>query len=110
FPVLRQILLRNNEDNCSVLNVVSLLCFFFQRQTVSLLPVAKIEEVLYHYKPLQVETYGPPVPELEQLGRLGYLNHVRAAMPQDTAGGYTSALACHRAVQDAFSGLFPSKG
>lgn len=46
--------------------------FFFQRQTVSLQPVTKIEDVLYHYRPLQVETYGPPVPELEQLGRLGY--------------------------------------
>ncbi|XP_070776668.1 CDK-activating kinase assembly factor MAT1 isoform X2 [Enoplosus armatus] len=80
------------------------------RQTVSLQAVPKIEEVLYHYKPLAVETYGPPVPELEQLGRLGYLNHVRAAMPQDTAGGYSSALACHRAIQDALSGLFPSKG
>ncbi|KAK9533688.1 hypothetical protein VZT92_008791 [Zoarces viviparus] len=79
------------------------------RQTVSLQPPPKIEEVLYHYKALQVETYGPPVPELEQLGRFGYLNHVRAAMPQDTAGGYTSALACHRAIQDAFSGLFPLK-
>lgn len=41
---------------------------------------------------------------------LRYLNHVRAAMPQDTAGGYTSALACYRAIQDAFSGLFPPKG
>ncbi|XP_067335183.1 CDK-activating kinase assembly factor MAT1 isoform X4 [Channa argus] len=79
-------------------------------QTVSLQPVPKIEEVLYQYKPLRVETYGPRVPELEQLGRLGYLNHVRAAMPQDTAGGYTSALACHRAIQDAYSGLFPLKG
>lgn len=39
---------------------------------MSLQAVPKIEEVLYHYKPLQVETYGPPVPELEQLGRLGY--------------------------------------
>ncbi|KAG7277335.1 hypothetical protein CRUP_005869 [Coryphaenoides rupestris] len=45
---------------------------------------------------------------LDHLGRLGYLNHVRAAMPQDTAGGYSSGLACHRALQDAFSGLFPT--
>uniref|UniRef100_A0AAQ4NX43 MNAT1 component of CDK activating kinase n=1 Tax=Gasterosteus aculeatus aculeatus TaxID=481459 RepID=A0AAQ4NX43_GASAC len=79
------------------------------RQTVSLQPPPRIEEVLYQYKPVHVETYGPPVPELELLSRLGYLNHVRAAMPQDTAGGYTSALACHRAIQDAFSGLFPLK-
>uniref|UniRef100_A0A3P9KKI3 CDK-activating kinase assembly factor MAT1 n=4 Tax=Oryzias TaxID=8089 RepID=A0A3P9KKI3_ORYLA len=78
-------------------------------QTVSLQPLPRIEEALYHYKPLQVETYGPSVPELEQLGRFGYLNHVRTALPQDTAGGYTSALACYRAIQDAFSGLFPPK-
>uniref|UniRef100_A0A1A7YHR3 CDK-activating kinase assembly factor MAT1 n=1 Tax=Iconisemion striatum TaxID=60296 RepID=A0A1A7YHR3_9TELE len=79
------------------------------RQNVSLQLLPGIEEVLYQYKPLQVETYGPPVPELEQLGRFGYLNHVRAATPQEAAGGYSSALACHRAIQDAFSGLFPSK-
>lgn len=77
-----------------------------QSQTVSLQPVPRIEEVLYQYRPLKVDTYGPPAPELEQLGRLGYLNHVRAALPQDTAGGYTTAMACHRAIQDAFSGLF----
>lgn len=77
-------------------------------QTVSLAPVARVEEVLYKYQPIHVETYGPPVPELEQLDRRGYLNHVRTATPQDLAGGYTSELACHRALQDAFSGLFPS--
>ncbi|KAK2538945.1 Mnat1 [Columba guinea] len=118
-------------------------------QHISLAPIQKLEEALYEYQPLQVETYGPQVPELEMLGRLGldstnaytcsekranpvergdpmswllpvcvqasllsyhkkvgYLNHVRAASPQDLAGGYTSSLACHRALQDAFSGLF----
>ncbi|KAF7662632.1 hypothetical protein LDENG_00231110 [Lucifuga dentata] len=78
-------------------------------QTVSLQAMPRIEETLYHYKPLQIKTYGPSVPELDQLSRQGYLNHVRTAMPQDTAGGYTSALACHRAIQDAFSGLFPPR-
>lgn len=38
---------------------------------MSLQAVPKIEEVLYRYQPLQIETYGPPVPELEQLGRFG---------------------------------------
>ncbi|XP_017662904.1 PREDICTED: CDK-activating kinase assembly factor MAT1 [Lepidothrix coronata] len=75
-------------------------------QHISLAPIQKLEETLYEYQPLQVETYGPQVPELEMLGRLGYLTHVRAASPQDLAGGYTSSLACHRALQDAFSGLF----
>lgn len=56
-----------------MLNFVSpFVVVFFQRQTVSLQPPPKIEEVLYQYKPLLVEIYGPPVPELEQLGRLGY--------------------------------------
>ncbi|MED6250929.1 CDK-activating kinase assembly factor MAT1 [Ataeniobius toweri] len=41
-------------------------------QTVSLQPVPRIQEVLYQYKPLQVETYGPPAPDLEQLSRFGY--------------------------------------
>uniref|UniRef100_A0A8C6WLG0 CDK-activating kinase assembly factor MAT1 n=1 Tax=Neogobius melanostomus TaxID=47308 RepID=A0A8C6WLG0_9GOBI len=77
-----------------------------QSQTVSLVPIPRIEEVLYQYTLLKVDTYGPPAPDLGQLGRLGYLNHVRAALPQDTAGGYTTAMACHRAMQDAFSGLF----
>ncbi|XP_078518214.1 CDK-activating kinase assembly factor MAT1 [Lissotriton helveticus] len=75
-------------------------------QHVSLAPITKLEGTLYEYKPIQLETYGPDVPQLELLGRLGYLNHVRAASPQDQAGGYMSSLACHRAVQDAFSGLF----
>ncbi|XP_076017747.1 CDK-activating kinase assembly factor MAT1 [Genypterus blacodes] len=78
-------------------------------QTVSLQAIPRTEEVLYLYKALHIATNGPPVPDLEQLNRHGYLNHVRAAMPQDTAGGYTSALACYRAIQDAFSGLFPLK-
>lgn len=55
-----------------VLNAISVFCVFFQHQTVSLQAVPRIEEVLYHYNPLRVETYGPRVPELEQLGRLGY--------------------------------------
>ncbi|XP_005986479.1 CDK-activating kinase assembly factor MAT1 isoform X1 [Latimeria chalumnae] len=75
-------------------------------QTFSLQPLLKIEEALYVYQPLHIETCGPTIPEPEQLGRLGYLHHVRAASPQDLAGGYTSSLACHRALQDAFSGLF----
>ncbi|XP_048831416.1 CDK-activating kinase assembly factor MAT1 isoform X2 [Brienomyrus brachyistius] len=75
-------------------------------QTISLQPVAHLQEALYRYHALHIETYGPQVPEFEQLGRLGYLNHVRATSSQDVAGGYSSGLACHRAVQDAFSALF----
>ncbi|XP_073427215.1 CDK-activating kinase assembly factor MAT1 [Dendrobates tinctorius] len=75
-------------------------------QHVSSMPVSKLEETLYRYQPVYIEMYGPTVPAIEVLSRMGYLNHVRAASPQDLAGGYTSSLACHRALQDAFSGLF----
>ncbi|NWY45802.1 MAT1 factor, partial [Sylvia atricapilla] len=50
------------------------------------------------------EGSGEPSPWVRSLSV--YLTHVRAATPQDLAGGYTSSLACHRALQDAFSGLF----
>ncbi|XP_048710500.1 CDK-activating kinase assembly factor MAT1 isoform X1 [Caretta caretta] len=40
-------------------------------QHISLAPIQKLEEALYEYQPLQVETYGPQVPETELLGRLG---------------------------------------
>ncbi|KAE8586978.1 hypothetical protein XENTR_v10021825 [Xenopus tropicalis] len=73
---------------------------------IASVPVTKIEEALYQYQPIHIETYGPQLPPIEMLGRQGYLNHVRAASPQDLAGGYISSLACHRALQDAFSGLF----
>ncbi|KAG8449373.1 hypothetical protein GDO86_016139 [Hymenochirus boettgeri] len=73
---------------------------------IASIPVVTLQEALYQYQPTYIETYGPQVPSLEMLGRQGYLNHVRATSPQDLAGGYTSSLACHRALQDAFSGLF----
>ncbi|XP_043373554.1 CDK-activating kinase assembly factor MAT1 isoform X2 [Dermochelys coriacea] len=40
-------------------------------QHISLAPIQKLEEALYEYQPLRVETYGPQVPETELLGRLG---------------------------------------
>lgn len=50
---------------------VSLSFSLSQGQTVSLAPVTRVEEVLYVYQPIHIDTYGPPIPELEQLGRLG---------------------------------------
>ncbi|XP_043328172.1 CDK-activating kinase assembly factor MAT1 isoform X1 [Cervus canadensis] len=40
-------------------------------QHISLAPIQKLEEALYEYQPLQIETCGPQVPEFEMLGRLG---------------------------------------
>lgn len=63
---------------------------------MSLQPVPKIAEVLYHYKPLQVETYGPPVPELEQLGRLGYKLHISCFKFLQAAHYHIYMLAYHQ--------------
>ncbi|KAI1237516.1 hypothetical protein IHE44_0013593 [Lamprotornis superbus] len=50
-------------------------------QHISLAPIQKLEETLYEYQPLQVETYGPQVPEPEMLGRLGDLNEILDFLP-----------------------------
>uniref|UniRef100_H3DIY7 MNAT1 component of CDK activating kinase n=1 Tax=Tetraodon nigroviridis TaxID=99883 RepID=H3DIY7_TETNG len=69
-------------------------------------PEAKTREEAAEYCPLCTFVLNPAITELGLYeGRVWYLNHVRAATPEDTAGGYTSALACHRAIQDALSGL-----
>ncbi|TRY55274.1 hypothetical protein DNTS_015753 [Danionella cerebrum] len=93
-------------DQASRWKCACMCVFLLAGQTVSLASVSHVQEELYTYQPLYIEIYGPAVPELDQLGRQGFLNHVRAASLQDQAGGYTSGLACHRAIQDAFSGLF----
>ena len=35
-----------------------------------------------------------------------YLNHIRGASSSEKAGGYTESMACQRAIQEAFDGLF----
>jgi len=34
------------------------------------------------------------------------LNHIRGASSSEKAGGYTESMACQRAIQEAFDGLF----
>ncbi|XP_053458519.1 CDK-activating kinase assembly factor MAT1 isoform X1 [Nycticebus coucang] len=46
-------------------------------QYISLAPIQKLEEALYEYQPLQIETCGPKVPEFEMLGRLGCIDCFR---------------------------------
>ncbi|XP_065542908.1 CDK-activating kinase assembly factor MAT1 isoform X2 [Lathamus discolor] len=58
-------------------------------QTISLAPIPKLEEALYTYQPLQVETYGPEVPELEMLGRLGsFLSIFETRLPCGAVRGH----------------------
>ncbi|KAG0411083.1 hypothetical protein HPB47_011794 [Ixodes persulcatus] len=68
--------------------------------------LAVSEGPLYAYVALEQDLCGPPVPALDALTPSGYTAHVRAATEPELAGGFQAGLACHRALQDAFSGLF----
>ncbi|XP_002735198.1 CDK-activating kinase assembly factor MAT1-like [Saccoglossus kowalevskii] len=70
------------------------------------LPIPKLEETLFIYKAVTQKTFGPAAPSSQEVETLGYTKHVRPASPQGIGGGYQSMLACHRAMQDAFCGLF----
>ncbi|XP_078000953.1 CDK-activating kinase assembly factor MAT1-like [Glandiceps talaboti] len=76
------------------------------RRDDTFIPIPKLEETLYTYKPVTIETFGPAAPSREALESRGYLRHVRPASPHAVGGGYSSILACHRALEDAFCGLF----
>lgn len=77
------------------------------RQKEAFLPVPKVSEgPLYSYVAHEQDLCGPAVPALDALSSAGYTAHVRAAAEPELAGGFQAGLACHRALQDAFSGLF----
>ncbi|ROL49639.1 CDK-activating kinase assembly factor MAT1 [Anabarilius grahami] len=59
-------------------------------QTVSLASVSRVEEALYVYQPLYIDTYGPSVPELDQLGRQGSFETERRSGHSDNDPGHES--------------------
>ncbi|XP_022277793.1 CDK-activating kinase assembly factor MAT1 isoform X2 [Canis lupus baileyi] len=52
-------------------------------QHISLAPIQKLEEALYEYQPLHIETCGPQVPDLEMLGRLGEAQEEKSEKDRD---------------------------
>lgn len=75
-----------------------------QKETFAPLPLA--EGPKFEYVAPQVITDGPVAPKMEVLAARGYLRHIRTATEGEKAGGYTSELACGRAIQEAFSALY----
>ncbi|XP_061174780.1 CDK-activating kinase assembly factor MAT1-like [Saccostrea echinata] len=61
---------------------------------------------LYRYSPVHLEVLGPDPPDEEALETIGYLNHIRSASEQESAGGFDSKLACMRALLDVVNGLY----
>ncbi|XP_066281217.1 CDK-activating kinase assembly factor MAT1-like [Branchiostoma lanceolatum] len=73
----------------------------------SFLPVPKaVEAALYQYRPGTVDILGPEPPQITLLEENGYMSHMRDSSEVDMAGGYTTKLGCHRALQEAFCGLY----
>ncbi|KAI1301689.1 CDK-activating kinase assembly factor MAT1 [Halotydeus destructor] len=68
--------------------------------------VPRIEAQQFNYEEFEIDLEGPSVPPAEELLADGYLLHVRAAETSEKAGGFVPIYPCHRALQDAFCGLY----
>lgn len=72
------------------------------------LPIPKVDDgPIYVYEEPEIEINGPPVPRLEELGEKNYLRNIRQENQLEHAGGFTSKLACQRALYEAMQGLYP---
>eukprot|EP00095_Tigriopus_kingsejongensis_P003705 maker-scaffold382_size189932-snap-gene-0.30 protein:Tk03705 transcript:maker-scaffold382_size189932-snap-gene-0.30-mRNA-1 annotation:"cdk-activating kinase assembly factor" len=71
---------------------------------VANVPIIEAEPFLY--EDLVMETCGPKAPTMDEINEKGYYKHVRAATSQERPGGYHERLACARALEEAFAGLF----
>lgn len=68
-------------------------------------PIPSSEGPAFVYVAPEVVNDGPTAPGMETLAAGGYLRHVRSPTEGEKAGGYSSELACGRAIQEAFSAL-----
>ncbi|KAK3773599.1 hypothetical protein RRG08_022308 [Elysia crispata] len=73
----------------------------------NVVPMSRTEQgVMYRYCPLVMEWCGPDPPSMDDIYSDGYLKNIRLASDAEKAGGFREAIACHRALQEAFCGLF----
>lgn len=82
---------------------------FGKQSQTAFLPIPTEEGPTFVYKPPVVVMDGPKAPVYEEIISCGYTNHVRTETEQEKAGGFRSYIACMRALQDAFSGLYHVK-
>lgn len=82
---------------------------FGKQSQTAFLPIPVEEGPLYVYKPPILVMDGPRAPSYEEIVSVGYTNHVRTETEQEKAGGFRSYIACMRALQDAFAGLYHVK-
>ena len=81
---------------------------FFQgkskSQNISTLQTKSVP--LYKYEPLDLVHCGPDVPTESEIANQGYTKNIRQATASEKAAGYTESIACQRALNEAFNGLF----
>lgn len=75
----------------------------------SFLPVKIDEGPLFIYKPVSLLIDGPRPPVTKEIINGGFVNHIRQETNSERAGGFKAHIACQRALQDAFAGLFHVK-
>ncbi|TRY67553.1 hypothetical protein TCAL_05514 [Tigriopus californicus] len=68
------------------------------------IPVAEAKPFVYNH--VDLETRGPKPPTMSEIMERKYYKFVRAAGSNERPGGYHERIACARALQEAFSGLF----
>lgn len=80
---------------------------FGRKVLQNFLPVPKVEEgEPFIYKKMVMVIDGPEPPSWKSIENDGYLVNIRSENEQERAGGYQSNIACMRALQEAFVGLF----
>ncbi|KAH8371297.1 hypothetical protein KR093_006829 [Drosophila rubida] len=80
---------------------------FGQSADPTLLPVPKSDEgPLFVYEPFIPYTEGPVPPQAIDVDTMGYIQHIRVETPQENAGGFTSTMACQRALEEALQCLY----
>ncbi|XP_063238964.1 CDK-activating kinase assembly factor MAT1 [Bacillus rossius redtenbacheri] len=80
---------------------------FGSQSQQSIVPLTKVEEgapFVYQEPVLEVDGPLPPGPDAVE-GR-GFVANIRAETEQERAGGFRSNIACLRALQEAFMGLY----
>ncbi|XP_076317267.1 CDK-activating kinase assembly factor isoform X2 [Tachypleus tridentatus] len=76
-------------------------------QKETFIPIPKEPDgELYVYRELVVPLCGPNPPIYDMLEANGYTKHVRTSSETEKAGGFTSKLACYRALQEGVCGLY----
>ncbi|KAG1664852.1 CDK-activating kinase assembly factor MAT1 [Nymphon striatum] len=71
-----------------------------------IVPDEIFKEETYRYCERIVDYIGPNPPALEELEPEGYSKHIRKTTKEERAGGFVTDISCHRALQEAFSGLY----